>query len=519
MLKVLLAEDELIIRNGMVKNIDWNRPGFSLIGAVEDGEQALEFIEKEKPDVLITDIKMPFMDGIELARQVSTKYPEIFIIIISGYDEFQYAQNAIKLKAYDYILKPVDEKYLTEVLLSIKEKLVTKNESESASKSSFYKDFFAGVLEESKITELGEKFGLQEGLHYCVAVVHLDEREKTVNLYGEETIKTGFKNFRKFLKEEISDLFLIGRNAFEFIFLVSDREKDRVKNIVKEKVKQIRNQTLYIEQHTVTIAVGTAEFGVAGLSLSYNNACEALENKYVIGNGQDIFFSDLKFEYPDSAAIIDWDISELVSLIKCSDKKLIEEKIRELTVHLKEFGRESFLYTQLVVSNIYLQAINILKQTGVQIEDVLDEPGKQYNILLGNKTVDATMNDILQIALKISDYLERTRQGNHSNIIQKSCNYLATHYKSKELSLNSVAKQFNMSSCYFSVVFKHETGQTFIDYLTKIRIEKAKELLLCTDMRTYEIADEVGYENSTYFSTLFKKNTGMTPKEFKNSGA
>ncbi len=519
MLKVLLAEDELIIRSGMVKSIDWNKAGFNLIGAVEDGEQALEFIQKEKPDVIITDIKMPFMDGIELARQVSAKYPEIFIIIISGYDEFQYAQNAIKLKAYDYILKPVDEKYLIDVLLSIKEKLTFKNESESASKKSFFKDFFAGVAEEGKIKEYGEKFGLQDNRYYCAAIVHLDEREKTVNLYGEETVKTGFKDFQKNLKEEIKDLFLVSRNAYEFIFFITGEDKEKVKSNVRDTVKLIRNQTLYIERHTVTIAVGTSEYGIEGLTLSYKNACEALENKYVIGNGQDIFFTDLKFEYPDSASIIDWDISELVSLIKCSDKELIEEKINELTRHLKEFGRESFLYTQLVVSNIYLQALNILKQTGVQVDDVLDDPGKAYNLLLGNKTVDSTMNDILKIALKISDYLVKIRQGNHSNIIQKSCNYLASNYKSKELSLNSVAKQFNMSSCYFSVVFKHETGQTFIDYLTKIRIEKAKELLLCTDMRTYEIADEVGYENSTYFSTLFKKNTGMTPKEFKNSGA
>ena len=367
MVKVFLVEDEAIIRRGIKKNVEWEKNGFEFVGEAGDGEYAYPQILKTEPDILITDIKMPFMDGLELSHLVKKILPNTKIIILSGYNEFEYAKEAITIGISEYLLKPVTAASLTAVLRKVKEE----------------------IREEKEKSRLLERYFV------------------SYEKYNEFLDKTDYTGVDRKL---IQDFLKLGSAGEEGMF---------------------------IDEYLA--AVGE------------NNYRSLLLSQYMT---IDIFFCVQEF---------------LKGLSVCADE--IPPELGDIKYIPKIVGSEE-------------QTVSYLKE-------------------------------LFAFAISERDRVSGNRYG---SLIDTAKQYLAEHFESNDVSLNTVAAQVGVSSSYFSSIFKQETGQSFVEYLTKLRIDKACELLRCTTLRTSEIGERVGYNDPHYFSATFKKVTGVSPKNYKNGG-
>lgn len=348
LIKVFLVEDEIVIRNGIKRSIHWEEEGFLFVGEASDGELAYPLIMKERPDILITDIKMPFMDGLELSRAVKKEIPNIKILILSGYDEFNYAREAIKIGVTEYLLKPVSASKLINTLKEISD-------------------------------------------------VIMEERNNT-----KELVKIG-------TSRDIIEKFLINGTVEE------------VKLFVNEYVNRIE-----------------------------------------------------------------------------------EEKL--LSVSVRHY----------MIVDFYTVIITFCEKLGVEYESIRQELDNMQNELTGFLSVRDVKKYIYNLIIKVIELRDENSEKRYQDIISSAKNIINDSYKSSDISLNSVASSVGLSASYFSSVFARETGQTFKEYLTDIRMEKAKELLMCTSMQAAEIGYKVGYKDPHYFSFIFKKKQGCSPTEYRN---
>lgn len=535
MLKVILADDEEIIREGILNGIDWNSLGLEVVGQAEDGEQALEIAKDTQPDIIITDIRMPFISGLDFIERIVPILPEAYIIIISGHDEFGYAQKALKLGAYDYILKPIELEYLNDILIKIaadyeqksrKKDEVSSLKEKAAVNTEFFKECFFKDLALGKISsdEIGSKlkeFDLgSDGIHCSVVAIQMDDYYTIASGLSDDErrdLEIGFCSIIRDREKYGSSAIFFEEKAGECIVCVMDKYKGAVKQKVLDLCSDIREKVGKVGQYTVTIAIGNTYDSISALSKSYKEAIEALTYKFIAGKNRNIFFESLNSEQRNEFYALDCNDVELISLIKTASKDQIQERLKALLEDIKQKGSHSYLYMQIVVSSIYMQALRALKDAGGTAEEVFAQPIEVYNKIMSHQTVEGIIGELSNAINNITDYIHTKRSGKFNLVIERVKEYIKKNYAKDDLSLETVANYVNISSCYFSVVFKQEVGETFIDYLTRVRIEKAKELLSVPGYKTYEISYMVGYNNPTYFSTTFKKYTGSSPTEYRDN--
>jgi len=362
MYKVFFVDDEASMRAGIRESIDWEDSGFILAGEAPDGEMALSLMQEIMPDILITDIRMPFMDGIELSRQAKKIMPWIKIIILSGHDEFEYAKQAIAIGVEDYMLKPVTSATLMETLSEIAERI---------------------------------------------------DKERRSNVEN--------------LIASMQDISTVGK-----IPLISI---DKLPIIDK---------------------------------LRYATRADVPK------------FVDDYLESFDSTAIT------------------------------------SIIFLYYIFMDILLSASKIIEELGGDAREVLSEYFDASKLMQDDNGVERIRSLLTSLLEKVIEFRDAAIGSKYSNIIVKAQEYIKANYSDKDISLHSVAKEVNVSPNHFSTIFSRETGETFISYITAIRIDQAKILLKTTQMRTSDIGYDVGYNDTHYFSYVFKKNTGMTPKEFRS---
>ena len=536
MLKVLLVDDEEIIREGMSRGINWAELGFTVAAQAEDGGEALEQVEITRPDVIITDIRMPFVDGLEFIARVKAKYPEIYIVIISGHDEFDYAQKAIKLGAYDYILKPIELDYLGEVLVKIRREVeeAQKKETEvrelkgklsenlSLARERLIREVIGGKKETAQVRdERGEPDAIHRGRAYIVMLAQVDDYYLITQNMEEAEIRELEDAFGKAvyrLNGEFPGIVAFINGSCQAILCLWDASTGELDARLKDLCGIVRDMAGGEGLYSVTLALGNPCSSVEGLAGCYREAAEAMNYKFVIGRGRNIWYKDIHRVPREEAKPVDFHHDrELVSAIKLGDKKAIEAWLEALTTEIRSRGSNSYLYMQIVISNLYMQALKALKEAGGSADEVFTDPLAAYKKVLAHQTIEGMAGELAGLLASISDYINIKRQGRFDFIIEKAKEFIKANYANNELSLESLAGHVNMSACYFSVIFKQEVGETFIDYLTRARIEKAGELLMTTHYKSYEISYMVGYDNPTYFSTAFKKYTGTSPTEFRSS--
>ena len=542
MLKTFLVEDEVVIREMIKKMIPWEQYGFELAGEAADGEMALPLILKSKPDLLITDIKMPFMDGLTLCRLVKKELPDIRIVILSGYDDFNYAKQAISIGVEDYLLKPITKNAFIERL----EEIHNRYEHEKTQREYYEKfrlemqeyeknasrDFFETLVRaDSDLAELyrrADKLNLDIVAEaYNILIFTPDTSEGNYNSYEECSdweAEVQDKINTYFLNHPVAILFR--HQVFSYAILVKG-QKNTIEKNTEECVKAIQDIMDQTEGRTDWfIAVGKSADRLSMLGHSYRTAVRANSFRYLYdGHILDYQSLEAQKENPsdsrreDSVQLRNVNINALNPAIlqKFLSSGLAEEVDDFIRDYFNAIGQEpmgSLVFRNYVVLNVRFSVLSFLKKlgcddseiSGQETENIVDETGKTIEAAV------AYCGKILKKAIALRD--ENAGNQNRS-VLKLAVDFIDHNYMDEEISLNKAAHVANVSANHFSALFSQNMGQTFTEYLTDLRMSKAKELLRCTAMRSSEIAGEVGYKDAHYFSYLFKKTQGMTPSEYR----
>ncbi len=537
MLKVFLVEDESIVREGLKNNIPWHEYGYQFTGEASDGEMALPMIRKIRPDVLITDIKMPFMDGLALSRIVTQEIPDIKIVIISGYDEFEYAQQAIRVGVEQYLLKPITKNTLRKVLLEVREKIESEQEQrsyletfqnemkeyENYARRSFLEKVFSGVFSVQQIYEEAAKISLDlDGPCYNLALLNLQVKRQNPEYAMQEPEGVGevrealFRYFLRFPK------YLIFQWNISLYGVLIKGEADQMEELKEQciyNIEKICSQQVFSLEWCV--AVGEPVERLSLLPECYAKVNHILAHRFF--NPQRHILTekdaeellpgkDLKSFASVDSAKVNPDIIE--GFLREGKQEEIKDFVNGYLAGVKD-ALESRLFRDYLLLNVRFTTVNYMERIGVNQQDFLpeDDDQKVREASGSGANIDAYMLELLGRALALRDR-ENENQGKH--VLKKGLKYIEENFSEESFSLNSVAGAIGVSSNYFSSIFSQEMQITFIEYVTKKRMEKAKKLLSQTQLHSSEIAGEVGYKDPHYFSFVFKKTVGCTPREYRN---
>lgn len=544
MLKIFLAEDEVVVRETIKRMIPWEELGFELVGEAADGEMALPLLIRQQPDLLITDIKMPFMDGLTLARLAKKEIPGLKVVILSGYDDFNYAKQAIGIGVEDYLLKPITKNALIERLSEIR----SRYEHEKTQKEYYEKfqremqayeknssrDFFEALVDGSmdmmEVYKRAEKLGLDivaEAYNVLIFTMNCDE-----DFSGQRDEYSSWEAESLELLENFfaghSSAMLFRSNIFSYgVLLKGQREtiEENTRACVDEIRKILSRQDGRREWF---LAVGQSVERLSQIQKSYHTASRAFSQRYLYDENI-LYYDEMEtMEHPggqaeteDNAYPQKVDVNALNPAIlqKFLSNGLQEETENFVKDYFYAIGQEpmeSLVFRNYVILNVRFSVISFIKGLGcdtnemesADTEEVLAESGKNMESAI------AYAKKMISQAIEIRDQ----NSGNKNrSILKTAVDFIDSHYMEEDISLNTVANVANVSSNHFSALFSQNMGQTFIEYLTTLRMNKAKELLRCTGMRSSEIAGEIGYKDAHYFSYLFKKTQGMTPSDYRKA--
>ena len=532
MYKLIIADDEVLVREAIKNQMNWTELGFECAGVYEDGEDALEAMKREPADVVLTDIGMPFMDGLQLTRELGAKFPEAKVIILTGYDDFDYAQQAIKLQAVDYILKPVTSSELGKILLKLREELDAKR-----SKERDYEKLKREMTESMPI--LRERFlerlmtsampirQRDEGLRYYRiewAGPYLAELAIDVDDYEWELPATATdQQLIRFAVFNVSQE-LIERREGTAVF--RDRENRVFALLSGEDPQELQERALAIaeEAHQAITAILPVRLSVGiGYScrheqddvlFAHRTALSALEYHFVIGDNAIIRLSDIeRRRKPEEVPVVAWE-NELVTKLKTGTLEEMDEAVNRLFAGI----RESLLpleICQMYLQRIVLTIMHAFCEMTSEDRRMSEPVYSQVQQMAFLESLDETQQWMLELFRSLVTHVRGMREDQSLQSVNKALEFVRRNLKDPELSLISVCKHISMSPSYFSALFKKNTGRTLIEHVTSERMERAKELLANTSMKSYEVAHEVGYGDPHYFSGVFKKHCGDTPTDYR----
>ncbi len=526
--KILFVDDEEIVRESIIKKVPWEELGFEIVGDAENGEQALLKLENLDVDILITDIKMPFMDGITLSQRVKAMRSSIEIVLFSGFNEFEYAKEAINIGVTEYILKPVDVDELSQILLKIKNKLDVKqedkkdieklrlkfNESLPILKEHYLHQLVNGKLKEDQIQKGLESYdiSLKEGNSWVVASIMIKvpsktKREDLVTLHSaKELIPISIIGLiDEAMKDSYNYASFESSTGINIVVAIEDVQSSGLINVLNNLCKDVKK----ILDIDISIGIGEQVSELISLSKSFEQSKDALGYREIIGKGTAIYIRDvepIKNEYVEFDEQLE---GKLLSAIKFNGEKEIEEVVDEIM-------------SKLIMSNIHTSQRQIHL---ISILDSLLRTMQKYNIyslkynyfehLHNLHTSSDIQLWLLEVCKHINQNIDKERNINTKNVVANAKQYILDNFQDPDLSVDMVCNHLYLSEAYFSTIFKKETGTSYVNYLTQLRMNKALELLNKTDNKMNIIAAEIGYQSATYFSYVFKKHYGISPSKYK----
>lgn len=522
MYKVFIAEDEIVVREGLRNTIQSSPDPFVLVGEASDGEMALSIMKDVKPDILITDIKMPFVDGLTLSRIIKKILPWIKIIIISGHDEFQYAQEAISIGVDEYLLKPISAADMLQTLNKLVERIEQeksqlsniehlKLQAQSSSdlvRERWLGDLVTGIVKTEDALEKGGDMGLDLIAHnYLVTIIKLSASSE---------------NYSDLISANLHINNLVDNQEEVLCF---SQSRDTIILLLMQTVSESLEETAYtlsqaikyeIERNTecmVAIGIGSLVERIGHLFQSYADAEKAITfsvktgQNLIIGTHDLSSFSEIDFLKLDGSSISD--------RLKYVKKSGIDEIIGQYISMIGDQPLQTTLIGYYLLYDLMVAISKVINELGGDVQEVipaLSQKTKLSEIASSKETFCEEVRFILNTFIEFRDSKSASK---YYEMIQKAKQHINLHFADQDISLHSVASIVHVSPNHFSTIFSQETGETFIEYLTQVRINKSKDLLATTTLRSADIAYDVGFGDPHYFSFLFKKHTGVSPREFR----
>ncbi|RAV23304.1 response regulator [Paenibacillus contaminans] len=535
--KLFIVEDEDIIRKGLVNNVQWEAWGFQVCGEAVNGKKALEYIEKHDVDVVLTDVRMPVMDGLELSRHVKRLKPEIKIVILTGFSEFEYARQSLENGVFQYILKPVKRDKLAEVFLRLREVLeharLTRDLIQQAEESRSLlqeKQLNHWIHGRSVLPRHAEEPGMEMppmseppvpvAESYVCAVLDVDNLGSRDMGFINRFKQFGYAEMKKlamdsFRQEGCKDSVLCGFDDYGRLVLLllspgsnDDRLPARITSILE-------NCSSAWEGASFSAGIGGAVKEAVSVSASYEQASGALSYRFYSGPGSLHRHGDI----PLLRTITPQEFQK----VKQAEKKL------STYISLGE-GDLGTICTEMVAEIIeqgaadYGSVRTVLSQTLYSVLGYMAEQGHDLDLQMNDERSISELTDLTHIIgyvkrrlNEIKTEIERSDRTAGRNLVLRAKKYVAEHYRN-DLTLTALANHLFVNASYFSWLFKQETGVTFTTYLTHVRMDTAKNLLKKDEQKVYEVAQFVGYNDYRHFCKMFKKVVGITPKDFKQRG-
>ena len=535
MLKVFLVEDEFVVREGIKNTIDWAAHGYEFCGEAGDGELAYSMIQKEKPDIVITDIKMPFMDGLTLSSMIKAEFPWMEIIILTGYEDFQFARSAIKIGVSCYLLKPVNGENLLKEVDALAEKIREKKAEREAAKRyeeemrerteldkrDFFNSLIKGGKNASEIIAEAKKLSIDiSAIRYNIVLLKIWSDKHDIGEYSNSVLKVE-DGVRKISDEEEAIFFDFKVEGTALLFKGDDDKDifDRIERAIS------RMKALFAEYKHIRYfgAIGQTVGRITEIHTSFDWASRAFahlyltsENAFLVGSKEGLrpennvdILSDINPQHIDRRL--------MKRFLRAGETSEIPFFLEEYLNNIGENALRSTMLRQYIAMDVYFCVADFAEHelglTRQEMEEKFAFPGQE---VLSNE--EQTHDFLLELLTLALDLREDHTLGRYHDVMKDAIAYISEHYSDDELSLNTLAAQVNFSPNHLSAIFKQETGQPFIKYLTDYRMNMAKELLRRTSKKSNEIGILVGYKDPHYFSYLFKKTQGMTPTQYRNMG-
>lgn len=513
--KVFIVEDEIVTREGIRDRVDWRDNGFDLCGEAPDGEIALPMLQATHPDVLITDIRMPFMDGLELSRIVRERLPDTKIIILSGHDEFEYAQAAIKLGVTEYLLKPVTVQDIHRSLRQVAAELDRERQSredltrlrsqalqtQANLRERLLLDLVVGAVTSAQAIEKAEQLDLDlVARAYLVAVIKIEAIDPAAQFDYQAYSRTCSNVAR--VVESNSDVFLIQKDLEELVLILKGEDGDAVVRRYAELRAQI-DQQAGLPCCKLVIRSGTPKRRITDICASFVEALASLQGTSYL-NGQRNGVS--------KAELLKINRSAVDNFLKCGVKADVDDFFDTFIRPLGETILESAIVRNYILMHVVLTTATFLHNLGGDIDQIIPD----LDAIARVSGIDEIRQQVRAILLAALTFRDLQVNGQHTSVIHQARTYIDTHFDDSSLSLPEVASHANFSPSHFCTVFSQETGQSFKEYLTEIRIQRAQELLRTTALKSFEIADQIGYGDPHYFSYVFRKHTGVSPTTFRS---
>lgn len=543
MIKVFLAEDEFTIREGIKKRISWEENGFILAGEANNGESAYADIREIKPDILITDIKMPFMDGLELSRRLKEEFPELRVLILSGYDNFAYARQAIQVGVTEYLLKPVTPSRLLESLLEVKAGLEEEKEQKRFLKTflkdreendrilryQLFNEIVSGRYNSEELKKRAEKSEIDlEASYYNLVFFKISaEGCEGGNEYQEKLVE---------MTRNLEEMFNGRKGVIHFdrvtegtALMVKGKTEKELNRRIKRTVTDIQDAVRREKGLSFFISVGKKTDALRNIADCYYDVNKAFSYRFLMSGNHTIYsgttdessvaeevrinLMNLNVEHFDGRLVLNF--------LKNGWKSDVEFFVERYIQNLGESNMSSLMFRQYIVMDINFVIIQFLEELGWTRDDLLDQFHDFGNVTEYSRSLEMAKKYLVRSMEIVMDLREMAAMNQYGAMISKAKRYIQKHYNDEDISLNTAAASVNISPNYFSRIFSQETGNTFVEYLTEIRMNKAREILINTDIRASEVGYEVGYKDAHYFYYLFKKMHGCTPKDYriKNQGS
>ena len=533
MYRILLVDDEILVRDAIKENIDWKSMDCELVGDCENGKQAAEFVQQHDVDIVLTDILMPYMDGMELSRFLHDNYPDIVIVIFSGFGEFEYAKKAIQYGVSEYLLKPVTATELTGVIEKMKKKVdqqrIEQNKMEKLTRTSEKYRKNAQIIRSKnmealvnctsdinqtiqRLTEMGIDISASS---YRVAVFDIDLYSGMYQLDAEKRQESALMAFVLFnisdeivTREDVGIAYQEGNNRVCILF--KEKWSRNFTTKTREICREIQQKTKEVMGFDISMGIGKWVKKPEELIQSHDMAVETLQYRYLLGG-------NLLIDMEEQHSVQEINLSDMLSELKETMKTGQKEAVYQILNRIEEAIRQALVIKSRAC--MYLQ--QVIRTMDTACEDVSADMNRIHedrDELLRQVTDQKSFEEACKVVRKHTDrVLEILSEMNTSSSERQArlaIDYIQSNYMDPNLSLNSICSYLNISTSYFSTIFKDETGETFTEVLSRTRMEKAKELLENTTMKNYEIAEKVGFSDPHYFGISFKKMTGCTPTEY-----
>lgn len=520
--RVLLVDDEEELRAGIRRKIDWDSLGFSLCGEAGNGQDALELAEHLNPDVVLTDIKMPFMDGLELCRRLKEQLPAVRLIVFSGFDDFEYARQAIGMNVFEYLLKPINALELSQVLARLHADMDTQRaeqqdvqalrqryeDSLPLLRGLFYARVLDGQLKPSQISERAARYEISlNGDSWVTARIHVsalgDDPDELILLsvqgFFQENFSLSCCDSRWLLYDDDLALLASFPGTVQIYSLIHELERVRA---MAEKVLRLK----------LTVGIGAPVNDFSQLMRSAQGASSALDYRMLLGTGRTLYIGDLEPRQTGQLTFGESDERELINAVKLGTPDTVRQFLGDIIQSARETTLSQY---QCFFLELLTCLIKLARAADIPIDSVFG-PGFSGAVQLTDFSSPEELGHwVEERCLRLQTVFGQRRTDTTLRAVDKARTFIAQHYTDTELSVEMLCDHLHLSPAYFSTLFKRETGMSFTAYVTNVRMDAAAELLRNTDEKTYLIAQQIGYLDPNYFSYVFKRQYGTSPSKYR----